>query len=202
MSALRTMMVMSCLALVAPLEAKAAPQGEAKAVQQPVKTLIQAIRYGKDDLGVRALAGDPQGQFLLGTEWAKITPAQREEFVNLFHELLAGIAFPRVREDFEKLDTILYDEPNAKGKAAEVGSTIVILHPLKKREIKATYQLVHEEKAKGWKVLDVAIIGDKSMLTNIRDDQIVPILRDGGVDLLLRTMRERLREVRSQSTPR
>jgi len=178
-----------------PLRASAAPKGAA--VQKPVKTLIQAIRYGKDDLGLRALAGDPQGRFLLGDAWARIKPEQRQEFVELFHALLAGIAFPKVRADFEKLETILYDTPKTSGKNAEVGSTIVILHPLKKREIRAVYQLI-SGKARQWKVLDVAIMGDKSLLTNIRDDQIKPLMKEGGIELLLETMRERLKEVQSQ----
>jgi len=169
-----------------------------EAVAKPVKTLIQAIRYNKDALGLKSLAGEAQGRTLLGGDWDRITPAQREEFVRLFQGLLAGIAFPRVRADFEKLETILYEKPKVSGDSAEIGSTIVILHPLKKQEIRASYKLVSDKG--GWKVVDVTVAPDQSMLTNIRSDQIGPLMKEGGIEHLLKAMRERMAEIKAQGT--
>lgn len=169
----------------------------AKALEKPVKTLISAVRYDKDALALKFLAGDPQGEYLLGDTWNEATPQQRAEFVKLFHGLFSAIAFPKIRENFEHLSTILYDAPKMDGDHATLGSTLVILHPLKKQELKVRYDLV---KAKsGWKVLDVTVLGTggKSMLTEIRDDQVKPILAEGGIDHLLSLMKERLAQVKA-----
>jgi phospholipid transport system substrate-binding protein len=168
--------------------------GGGDGVQQPVKTLVQAVRYGKDDMALGLLAGEAQGRVLLGEDWAKASAADRTEFVRLFHALFAAIAFPRIRQTFDKLETVLYDPPAVQGTSAAVASTIVILHPMKKQELKATYDLTRE--AGGWKVVDVTVAGDRSMLTNIRADQIVPLMKEGGLAHVLALMRERLKEVR------
>lgn len=41
-----------------------------------------------------------------------------------------------------------------------------------------------------WKLVDVAVLGD-SMLKGIREDQIVPILKEGGWNKLLELLREK-----------
>ncbi len=160
-------------------------------VSKPLKTVVQSVRYGKDLLALKAFAGEDQGAFLLGDDWAKGTDAQKKEFIAVFHTLFAKIAFPKIRKDFENLDTVLYDEPAVKADRAEIASTILINHPLKKQELKVKYQLVNKG---GWKVIDVAVLGD-SMLKGIRDDQIVPIMKEGGWDHLLKLMRDRAKEL-------
>jgi phospholipid transport system substrate-binding protein len=59
---------------------------------------------------------------------------------------------------------------------------------MKKQELKLKYSLA-KDKA-GWKVVDVVVLGD-SMLTGIRDDQVRPILEDGGWDALMKALREK-----------
>ena len=78
------------------------------------------------------------------------------------------------------------------GEEAKVASTVVIDHPMKKQELKLKYVLA-KDKA-GWKVVDVAVLGD-SMLTGIRDDQVRPLLKEGGWDALLKAMREKDKEL-------
>ena len=123
-------------------------------------------------------------------------PAQRAEFVSLFHKVFSAIAFPKIRESFEHLETILYEAPKIDGDRAELGSTLVILHPMKKQEIRVRYVLARE---KGWKVVDVTVQGDKSMLTNVRNDQVAPILKEGGLPHLLDLMRKRAAELAGAS---
>ena len=160
-------------------------------VSKPLKTVVQSVRYGKDALALKNFAGEEQGAFLLGDDWAKGSDAQHKEFIQLFHTLFAKIAFPKIRKNFENLDTVLYDEPAVKGDRADIASTILINHPLKKQELKVKYQLVNKA---GWKVIDVSVLGD-SMLKGIREDQIVPIMKEGGWDNLLKLMRERAKEL-------
>lgn len=177
--------------------ALAAPAFADDALEKPVKTLVSAVRYGKDDLALKSLDGDSEGAVLLGDEWAKGTGKQREEFASLFHQLFAAIAFPKLRANFEHLETTLFEPAKAAGDKAELQSTIVILHPLKKQEIKVKYEM-HKAKD-GWKVVDVTVLGtgSPSMLVGIRDEQVRPIFKDGGWDKLLSLMRDRLAQLKA-----
>ena len=185
------LLVLSTL-LLAPLAAQAKAN---EAVERPVRTLIGAVRYNKDALALKFLAGPAQGRFLLGDAWKKATPAQQKAFVKLFHGLFAAIAFPKIRANFKYLSTIVYDAPKVKGDSATLDSTLVILNPLKKEELKVRYELTKVHGA--WKVLDVTVLGTggQSMLTNIRDHQVKPILANGGMSHLLDLMKKRLAEV-------
>jgi phospholipid transport system substrate-binding protein len=175
-------------ALVLAMPALAAPN---EAVSKPVKTVVQSVRYGKDLAALKHFGGEQQAKFLVGADWDKATEAQRKEFIQLFHNLFAKIAFPKIRENFKNLASITYEDPEVTGDEAKVASTVVIEHPLKKQELKLKYALA---KAKdGWKVVDVAVLGD-SMLTGIRTD-VRALLDEGGWDALLKAMREKDQEL-------
>lgn len=177
------------LSLLVSTAAVASPAQEAV---RPVRTVVQAVRYSKDDLALKQFALEAQGAYLLEDHWKSATPAQREEFKTLFQRLFALMAFPKIRENFENLATINYDTAQVKGREATIGSLILINHPLKKQELKLRYDVVRE--GAGWKVKDVSVLGD-SMLLGIRDDQIRPIMKRGGWDHLLTLMRTRVAQL-------
>lgn len=184
----RTLLVVATLALAAP--ALAGPKDE---ISKPLKVIVNSVRYGKDLAALKLFAGEEQGKFLVGDEWAKGTDAQRKEFIDLFHQLFGKIAFPKIRKNFENLDTVIYDEPTVTGEKASIASTILINHPMKKQELKVKYELA---KVGGqWRVIDVSVLGD-SMLTGIRDDQIKPIYKEGGWEHLLKLMRDKNAELK------
>jgi phospholipid transport system substrate-binding protein len=166
---------------------------------RPIKTAIGAIRQSKDDQAINQFADEEQGRILLGDYWARGTDAQRKEFTQLFHTLFANIAFPKVRDNLKNLDTILYEPPRVVGGTTQVGSTILINHPLKKQELKLKYTVTKQRG--GWKVVDVAVLGD-SMLSDIRDDQVQPLLKEGGWDGLLNAMRQKAAELRQPEQPK
>lgn len=184
---LHSLTLLATLALSLP--ALAAPN---EPVAKPVKTVVQSVRYGKDDLALKQLANEEQGRFLLGEDWDKGSEAQRKEFTKLFNGLFAKLAFPKVRENFKNLASITYEDPAVEGNKASVKSTLVIEHPLKKQEMKLLYSVVKSQG--GWKVLDVSVLGD-SMLTGIRDDQVRPIMKEGGWERLLELMRAKEAEL-------
>jgi len=178
------------LALISTSSFAAGPKDE---VTKPLKIVINSVRYGKDLLGLKQFAGDEQGKQLMGENWAKGTDAQRKEFVDLFHQLFGKIAFPKIRKNFENLDTVLYEEPAITSDRAAIGSTILINHPLKKQELKVKYELI---KAKaGWSVIDVSVLGD-SMLKGIREDQIEPLFKEGGWAKVLDAMKVKAAELK------
>lgn len=189
---LRSLALLALLAL--PLLARAAPAGEA--ITKPVKTVVQAVRLNKDELALKHFASEEQGRFLLGEAWDQGTDAQRKEFTTLFKRLFALIAFPKVRENFKNLSSITYDPPKVEGSQATVSSIVIIDHPMKKQELKLAYSVLQEKE--GWKVVDVKVLGD-SMLTGIRDDQVQPILKQGGWDKLLTLMRAKEAELSPQA---
>jgi phospholipid transport system substrate-binding protein len=163
-------------------------------VSKPLKTVVNSVRYGKDLLALKSFAGEEQGKFLVTDSWAKGTDAQRAEFQKLFLDLFAKIAFPKIRKNFENLDTVLYDDPTVEGDRAKIGSTILINHPMKKQELKVSYDMV--KKGTTWQVVDVTVKGGSSMLTDIRDDQVQPLLKEGGWDGLLKAMRDKAAELK------
>jgi phospholipid transport system substrate-binding protein len=181
------------LALV-PLRARAAAEDTEKTINK----LVKLVRYEKDDEALKLLDGEGQGAILLGDDWAKGTPAQREEFVKLFHGLFAAMAFPNLRKNLEHLETMLCEPPKVAGDKAETVGTLVILHPLKKQELKVKYDL--RKLKDGWRVTDVTVLGtaSPSMLTGIRDDQVKPIFAQGGWDKLLGAMRDRLAQLQKK----
>lgn len=184
---LRTVSLLAALVLSVPALAASTEE-----VAKPVKTVVQSVRYGKDLAALKSFGGEQQARFLLADAWDKGTEPQRKEFIELFQTLFAKIAFPKIRDNFKNLASITYDDPEVKGDEAKVASTIVIDHPLKKQELKLKYSLA-KDKA-GWKVVDVAVLGD-SMLTGIREDQVQPLLKEGGWDALLKAMREKNKEL-------
>ena len=187
----RTVTFLAALALAVP--ALAAPKDDA--VAKPVKTVVQSVRYERDAAALKLFGSEEQGKFLLGDAWSQGTDAQRKEFVELFQGLFAGIAFPRVRENFKNLDSITYEPAEVKGNEATVASTIFIKHPLKTQEMKLKYRLTKD--AAAWKVVDVTVLGS-SMLQDIRDTQVQPLLAQGGWDLLLSRMRSELGKVKKK----
>lgn len=152
-------------AAAAPVQQKLSAADEA--VVKPIRTVFNNVRFGRDLAALKAFALDGQAQVVMGPHWAKGTPAQQQQFKDLFASIFAKIAFPRVREDFKNLAQVTYDAPKLEpaGDRATVASTVLILHALKKQEIKLTYTVVKEGGA--WKVLDVKVLG-ASMLADIR----------------------------------
>lgn len=180
---LQSLALLTALALALPAAAEKAAD---KAPIKPLTTLISGVRYGKDALALQQFDGVAQGRFLFGADWAKGTPAQQKEFTRLFHAVLAKRAFPEMREKFKHLQAVQYEDPKVSGEQATVGSTILILHPMKKQEMKVKYTVV--KGAGGWKVLDVSTLGD-SMLTGLRDEQVRPLLQEGGWEAVMKALR-------------
>lgn len=189
----RSMRLSACLvaALASlPLLAAEAPN---KSVTKPVKLVIEYVRQSKDDKALAQFADDEQGKFLLGEAWGQGTAAQRKEFTQLFQTLFKKMAFPKIRENFKHLDAVNYGATEVNGSVATADSLVVIDHPVKKQELKLKFDLTKDGAA--WKVVDVRVLGD-SMLTGIREDQIKPIMANGGWDNLLKLMRSKAAELK------
>lgn len=186
-------LMLALFALLFTSVAQARPKEKAEH-EQMIGRLINSVRYGQDKAALAFMDGDTEARELLGAAYDKGTPEQRAEFVRLFHHIFAGVAFPKMRGNFEHLTTITYDAPEVKGARTDIGSVIHIQAGPKEQELRVRYWLSKGADGKP-RVVDVTIQGDKSMLTNIRDDQIQPILAEGGWTKLLDLMRERAKDL-------
>ena len=162
---------------------------KAEGLHKVLKRVIKSIRYKRDAKALTMFDGPAQGALLGGAHWGKASDAQKKEFIALFHKMFAGIAFPRIRSSLEHLETVLYEAPKVSGNKATVAATIVILHALKKQELKVSFDLVNNG---GWRVTDVTVKGNPSMLSRIRDEQINKIYARGGWPKLIELLRKRV----------
>ncbi len=176
--------VLAAPAAPAPAPAEAA----VNPVEKPIRTLIGAVRFGKFPMALQQMSGEAQGKLLLGDDWQKGTDAQRAEFIKNFHAVFAKQAMPKIQSNFEHLEAMVYEAPEINGDTASIKSVVTVLHAMKKQEYKLKYKL--QKIGADWKVVDVAVLGD-SMLKGIRDDQIVPIMKEGGWNKLLELLREK-----------
>lgn len=160
--------------------------------QKPVKLLIGAIRYQKDDMAIKLLALDVMTRELNTHHLAKMSDAQKKEFETGLGLLLRKLSFPKARELFQHIDAILYEDPKLSGDRATLKSTIVVHRAYKKQELVLVWTLV--KKGKAWLILDVETVGE-STLEGIREEQVDPLVKEGGVDLLMKKLREKLAEV-------
>lgn len=187
----RSLLASWSLALLLSFPAFAAGDAHPEVVK-PLKVVIGSVRYAQDKTALKNFAPIEQGKRLLGDAWATGTDAQRKEFLDLFQVLFAKMAFPKVRDDFKYLDSVTYGEPEVDGDRAFVSSVVSIQHALKKQEYKLRYEL-HKDGAT-WKIVDVSVLGDP-MLKGIKEDQIDPIMKEGGWAHLLDLMRQKVKEL-------
>ena len=173
--------------------AHAAASADDQTVQKVVKTLINSIRYSKDDLAAQQLAFTSMSKALLTDSWGKMSDADKKDFSSNLETLLRLIAFPKGREIFQYLDAIQYEPVKMQGSEAHCKSNVVIHRQLKKTELAIEWVLTKEEGA--WKVLDTISLGEGTA-QGIREDQIKPLLAEGGVPAVLEAMHKKVAELK------
>jgi phospholipid transport system substrate-binding protein len=179
------------LGLVRPVAA--AETADDKAVQKTLKTLVNSIRYNKDDVAAKQLSFEAMAKGLLQDTWAGLSEADRKEFLTHLETLIRRMSFTKGRDMFQYLDAVLYDPVKMQGDAAHCKSTVVVHRELKKTEIPIEWVLVREGGA--WKVADTVTLGE-STTEGIRQDQVLPLLKEGGVPALMDALRKKAAELK------
>ena len=188
---MKTTIVAFALAFFAATVAHAQAPSAAEA-QKPIKTLVNAIRYSKDDLATKQIGYDVMVEKLLDASWKDASDADKKEMISGMEKLIRGISFPAGRDIFKYLDNVLYDAPRVDGESVKVKSTVVIHRDLKKSEIVIDWVLA---KSGGqWKVYDTVMQGE-STLAGIRDEQIKPLIKEGGVPAVKKAMNDKVAEI-------
>ena len=192
MTSLRFKLCLCLGIVVAAARVQAAESPDDKAVQQTLKTLVSSIRYSKDDKAAEQLSYEDMCKALFSDTWKTMSPADQKEAIANLEVLLRKMAFPKGREMFQYLDAVLYDPVKVDNGLARIKSTVVIHRDVKKSEIPIEWSLV---KVGGkWKVVDTITMGD-STTQAIREDQVQPLLKEGGVPAVLEAMRKKVKEV-------
>lgn len=190
---MKSTIVAFALAFFAATVAQAQAPSAAEA-QKPIKTLVNAIRYSKDDLATKQIGYDVMVEKLMDTSWKDTTDADKKELTAGMEKLIRGISFPAGRDIFKYLDNVLYDAPRVDGDSVKVKSTVVIHRDLKKSEIVIDWVLARSPSNGQWKVYDTVMQGE-STLAGIRDEQIKPLLKEGGVAAVKKAMNEKVAEI-------
>ena|ERR1043166_1743411 len=122
------------------------------------------------------------GKRSLGSEWRRRTPAEQEEFVQLFTDVLER-AYAKTIESYTD-EKIVYVGEKLDGSYADVSSKILTS---KGQEYSIDYkvQLVGGE----WKVYDV-VVENISMVNNFRS-QFASVLSKHGYDELIRRLKNK-----------
>jgi phospholipid transport system substrate-binding protein len=118
----------------------------------------------------------------LGGQWNKLGERERQEFVDLFTELLTTIYADKI--DSYSGEQVKFLNERLEGNHAEVKTTMVG----KKTEIPLDYRLMKKDGE--WKAYDVVIDGI-SLVRNYRG-QFTAILRSSSYEHLVQTLRDKI----------
>jgi phospholipid transport system substrate-binding protein len=124
----------------------------------------------------------------LAKHWDKLTPKQRDEFVETLRQLVERSYLKQVHGSPNY--NIKYDKEEKNGTDADVTATLNTVTRGKKTKVALEYKMLWKEGH--WVVYDV-ITDEQSMLENYRAEFNKIINRD-GFDALLKKMRKKLDE--------
>ena len=123
----------------------------------------------------------------LGSQWRRLTPQEREEFVRLFTDLLERAYLDRIESYGD--EKLTYSRENLDGNYAEVESRIVT-HRGEEFSLNYRAHLVNGE----WKVYDV-VVENISLVNNYRS-QFNRIITNSSYEELIRRMKEKQIELK------
>jgi len=179
-----------CLLLTVATAAQAAPS--AAEAQKPVKTLINSIRYGKYDLAAKQLAFAEMVKRLLADSATKFTADEQKELATGIETIIRADSFTKGKDKFQYLDSVVYEDPRDQGTDVVCKSTIVIYNKVKKTELVIDWVLFKDGGA--YKIVDMVLLGE-STVAGIREDQIQPLLSEGGSAKVIEFLRKKVAEV-------
>jgi len=170
-----------------------AQKADPKAIEKTVKTVITAVRFNQDELAAKQIAFDNMTKRLMGSDWVKVSDADKKELRAGIETLIRKISFKRGHGMFEHLDAVLYDTPRIKDDEARIKSTVVVYRDYKKAEIAIDWVLVPESNQ--WKIVDTVLLGE-STLEGIHEDEVKPLISEGGIPKVMQALRKKLADIK------
>lgn len=185
------MTLMTLTAMLLPVSADAKKPTD-KAIQKVIKTVINAIRYDKDDLAASRIAFGPMAAAIMDDAWKDMGAADRKELTAGIETLIRKLSFVKGRDMFEYLDAMLYSPIKTDGKRVTCKTTVVVHRKYKKTEIVIEFILIEDGGA--WKIMDTVMAGE-STAEGIHEDQIEDLLDEGGIPAVMKALRDKLAEI-------
>ncbi len=124
----------------------------------------------------------------LGTHWKQLTPAQQNEFVPLFTSFMEAAYLNKIEAYSGEPIQFIKESSDGAG-YAQVTTNVV---QQDKQPIHIDYRL--KQGAEGWRVYDVAV--DNISITANYRNQFNRVINNQGYDALVRSMRNKERELR------
>lgn len=122
----------------------------------------------------------------LGRFWAERTPAEQEEFVSVFRELVRNSSVRKL--GVHRADSVVYQAPQMSG-----GEATVVTRAFKdNRSVEIVYHMIR--KGSEWRAWDVVIDGSSTMRTY--RDSFSREIRATSFQAMLNRLKERLAEER------
>jgi phospholipid transport system substrate-binding protein len=188
--------LITALSMAAPAAAGTPTEDLKKQTDQVLQVLRtpsltpQARRAAVRDLALETFDLTETARRALGTHWQGRTPAQREEFVQVFRDLLEQTYVARIDEyGGERLE---YISEKVDGDAAIVRAQIVT-----KSGASVPVESRLNQRGGRWLVYDV-LIENVSLVGNYRS-QFDRIIRTSSFDDLVRRLKERVAELSNQA---
>lgn len=161
-------------------------------VEESVKTVMNSIRYGKNDMAAKQIDFNGISKIIMGSYWDTMSKADQTELVKDIEILITKISFPEGKKMFKHLDAILYGSPKISGDKARCKATVVVHRNYKKQENVIDFELV--KKADKWKITEMYIVGE-GVFSGIFEDEVNPILKKGGVPAVMKAIRKKVSQV-------
>jgi phospholipid transport system substrate-binding protein len=166
--------------------------GAVRVVMDQVKTVVQQNKANPSaadnkikEILVPVFDFDELSRSCLGANWNKGTPAQQQEFIKLFSELLSRTYLQKIRKNIETSE-VTYLDPTLKEDRVTVKTVIdnggEIFH--------IDYRLLKTEK---WKVYDI-MVENVGLVTNYRSE-FSSVVRKDGFDGLLNQLRTKVQSL-------
>ncbi len=121
-------------------------------------------------------------QITLGRDWRRLTPAQQEEFTELYARLVEDTYVDRIREYSD--EKVIFTGESVTGENKAEVSTLVVS---KGKEIPVVYRMFKDEGR--WRAYDVLVEG-VSLVMNYRS-QFNQLMANGGPERLLEQLRQK-----------
>ncbi|MFQ5903890.1 MAG: phospholipid-binding protein MlaC, partial [Candidatus Binatia bacterium] len=154
------------------------PQLKSEARKKERRDQLRQVIYARFDFTEMAKRS-------LGSHWRRRTPEEREEFVQLFTDLLERAYVDRI-ESYND-ETFIYLRENLDGSYAEVKSRIAT-HQGEEISLNYKVHLVNGE----WKVYD--IVAENISLVNNYRSQFNRVITNSSYEELIRKMKEKQAE--------
>ena len=167
--------------------------GDLAQITKTVKVVFKAVQKKKYDLASKQLDYEGMAEIVMKHHWKEMSKADKAELMKGIEILNRKQSFPNGTDMFKHLSTVLYGKPRIKKDIGWCKVTVVVFQNYKKKEIVIDFKL--KKRSGKWKVVDIYMIGE-GVLEGIYEDDIKVLIKEGGVQAVMKALRESLADLK------